>query len=193
MQSSQYPVQKEKSQRLARFSQYMAVATLVLMVLILLINVIYWLWPDFAYSWFGFSFSISIAKMIGVEIIDLLLWQRFGGIVVSSLPLLTLVLAALSLFKLFRLYARKEYFSEQAALYLERVGKFVMLWVILNFLCQPATSYWMTMNAPIGHRMITLGLGSEDIIALFLSACFYIIARILGQASTVYIENQSFV
>lgn len=86
-----------------------------------------------------------------------------------------------------------EYFSSAAALHLGKVGKAVALWVLLDFLCEPLLSVWVTMNEPVGQRLITLSVTAPSFVALFLAACIAVIARILWQASEVDSENRTFV
>lgn len=179
--------------RLARLSQGMAVLTLVLMILMFALNVVCWLWPELGQERFGFSFSISMMMETQIDIQTIPWWQTLGGIVISSLPLLALVFAAINLYHLFSLYAHRVYFSEKAAVHMGRVGSGAMAWVALQFVCTPLMSLWLTINAPSGEHMIMIGFDSGDVTALFLGACFWVIAHILREASEVFNENQSFV
>lgn len=179
------------SNKLARFSQCMAVATLCLALAMFIINFLCWLSPELGNSTFGFSFSSSLLMSVNINPLQLPLWQLIGGIIISSLPLIALTLAALHLFHLFRLYAQKNYFSNQAAQHLGRVGLFIFIWVILQFLTEPVLGFWLTFNAPEG--IITLSFTSSDLISLFLGGCFWVIAHILREASLLYQENQSFI
>lgn len=95
--------------------------------------------------------------------------------------------------QLFQSYARGEYFSSAAAVHLGKVGRGVALWVLLDFLCEPLLSIWVTLNAPVGERLISLSITAPTFVALFLAACISIIARILWQASEVDSENRAFV
>lgn len=179
--------------RLSYLSRYMSMLTLILMVVMLLINIICWLFPDFGAERLGFSFSISMILSLQIDVASLPWWQKLGGMIISSLPLLALVAAAFNLYRLFSLYARQIYFSEKSAIFLRQVGRCAMWWVVLGLVCEPILSYWLTMNAPIGEKQIVLSFDSNDVLALFLAACFWIFARILGKASELHHENQSFV
>ncbi|XVN14490.1 DUF2975 domain-containing protein [Pseudomonas corrugata] len=98
-----------------------------------------------------------------------------------------------SLRQLFRRYAQGQYFSREAAVYLGNSGRAVALWVLLDFLCEPFLSLLVTINAPVGERLLTISITAPSFVALFLAACIAIIARILSQASEVDSENRSFV
>lgn len=73
------------------------------------------------------------------------------------------------------------------------MGRSVALWVVLDFLCEPLLSVWMTMNQGEGQRMMTLSLDSSSFVALFLAGCIVVIARILQQACDIDHENKQFI
>ncbi|WP_395609263.1 DUF2975 domain-containing protein [Pseudomonas sp. B22129] len=185
------------TQRLALLSQRMSVVTLLLIISMLALNAAGWLFPVFGSSpeGLGFNFALSDRLIQGrAEQVALFpLWQILGAIVLSSVPLLALASGLNHLRKLFQNYARGEYFSSKAASHLGKVGKAVAIWVLLDFLCEPLLSVWVTMNEPVGHRLITLSVTTPSFVALFLAACIAVIARILWQASEVDSENRTFV
>lgn len=185
--------QNIRSKSLPIISQYMSILTLLLTIAMFLINFICWLFPDFSTHKLGFSFSISLVNSLNINIANMPWWQILGGIIISSLPLIVLSLAAKDSFYLFRLYAQKHYFSDKAARYLKSVGKYIIIWVVFQFLAEPILSLWITMTQPVGQRYISLGFSSADIIALFLGVFFWVISEILSEASKIYGENQSFI
>jgi Protein of unknown function (DUF2975) len=184
------------SNRLAQLSQRMAVATLLLIVTMLLLNTAVWLFPFLgAKDGLGLGFSLTERQLSSIsgQVMLFPWWQTLGGIILSSVPLLALAFGLGHLRRLFQSYARGEYFSSKAALHLGKVGRAVALWVLLDFICEPMLSLWVTMNAPVGERLVTLSITAPSFVALFLAACISVIARILWQASEVDSENRSFV
>lgn len=182
--------------RLARLSQCMSPATLSLIVVMLVLNVELWLFPSLASKeGLGLSFALTERQLSERTDIAVLFpwWQLLGGIVLSSVPLLALTFGLGNLRRLFQSYACGEYLSGEAALRLGKVGKAVALWGLLDFLCEPMLSLWVTMNEPEGQKLLTLSFTAATFIALFLAACISIIARILWQASEVDSENRTFV
>ena len=182
--------------RLTRFSQRMATITLCLLLAMLLLNAAYWLFPSLAANeGYGFEFSISNSLIIamGADLYSFPWWQITGGIILSSVPLVALALGLNHLRKLFQTYAQRAYFSDIAAHHLGKMGQYVAIWTVLELLCQPLLSYWLTMQEPVGQRMVTLGIDTGNIVALFLAACIAVIAQILKQASKLHCENQQFV
>jgi hypothetical protein len=183
--------------RLALYSQRMASVTLWFIVAMLLLNMGCWLWPSLnsvkAGYGIGFSLTDGLISRLGIDVWAFPWWQKAGSIVLSSVPLLILAAGLRHLRSLFQSYGRREYFSASTASHLGKVGKSVGLWVILSLLCEPLLSAWSTMLEPVGHRVVTLSLGSPYIVALFLAACIAIIARILRQASELDSEHRQFV
>ncbi|NWA82856.1 DUF2975 domain-containing protein [Pseudomonas poae] len=185
------------TQRLAQLSQRMSLLTLLLIVVMLVLNTAVWLYPVLSSSTeglgFGFALSDRLIQERTAQVALFPWWQILGGIVLSSIPLMALAFGLNHLRQLFRNYARGEYFSSAAAQHLGKVGRAVALWVLLDFLCEPLLSVWVTMNEPVGQRLITLSLTPPSFVALFLAACIAVIARILWQASEVDSENRTFV
>ena len=179
--------------RLARSSQHMAAVTLCFIIAMLLLNAAYWFYPDRAHDGFAISLTNETVSNLNVDVAAFPWWQKLGGAVLSSLPLLALAAALWHLRALFQCYGRREYFSPAAADHLGRTGRFVGLWVILKLPSEPLTSFWATMHLPAGQHAITVTFGSPQIVALFLAACIIIVARILRQASELHSEHRLFV
>ncbi|WP_210645414.1 DUF2975 domain-containing protein [Pseudomonas sp. Tri1] len=182
------------SNRLALYSQRMAAITLVFIVAMMVINAAAWLFPSVA-SQYGLGFALTERQLSSLSdgATGATGWQCLGGIFLSSIPLLALASGLANLRKLFKRYAQGQYFSSEAAVYLGKAGRAVALWVLLDFLCEPFLSLLMTINAPVGQRLLTLSITAPSFVALFLAACIAIIARILSQASEVDSENRTFV
>lgn len=184
------------SNRLAQLSQRMAAVTLFFIVAMLVINGVLWLFPFLAAKdgW-GLGFALTDRQLAHITDQAMLFpwWQVSGAIVLSSVPLLALAYGLGHLRRLFQCYSRGEYFASSGAVHLGLVGRAVALWVILDFLCEPLLSVWVTMNLPAGERLITLSVTAPTFVALFLAACISIIARILRQASEVDSEYRTFV
>ncbi|WP_248749192.1 DUF2975 domain-containing protein [Pseudomonas sp. MWU15-20650] len=187
------------SNHLAQISQRMATATLALIISMLLLNTAVWLYPNLGTTYglgFGLTERLLVDRLLaatGEQTVSLPWWQTLGGILLSSVPLLALACGLNHLRRLFQSYARGEYFSSDAASRLGKVGWAVAIWVVLDFLCEPMLSAWVTMNAPVGERLITLSVTAPSFVALFLAACISVIARILHEASDLDSESRSFV
>ena len=182
--------------RLAQFSQRMAVLTLMFIAGMLALNAALWVFPILGASdglGAGFSLSGVMLTQLAVKIEMLAWWQTVGAILISSVPLVALASGLNHLRSLFQGYARGEYFSSSAAVHLGKVGRGVMLWVVSSFIGTPLLSILVTLHAPPGQRLLTISFTSADVVALFLAGCIAVIARILLCASEVDSENKTFV
>jgi len=179
---------------LALYSQRMAAITFVFIVAMMGINAAAWLFPEFG-SQYGLGFSLTERQLSSLPegATGLSGWQSLGAILLSSIPLLALAAGLGNLRQLFKCYAQGQYFSSEAAIYLGKAGRAVALWVLLDFLCEPVLSVLVTINEPVGQRLITFSITAPSFVALFLAACIAIIARILSQASELDSENRTFV
>ncbi|MBD2915741.1 DUF2975 domain-containing protein [Burkholderia pseudomallei] len=182
------------SDRIARLSQRMAAATLCFIVAMMLLNAACWAFPSLnsvkSGAGLGFGLTDSLIGSLKVDVAAFPWWQKAGGIVLSSVPLVALASGLRHLRALFRTYARRDYFSAQAARHLGKTGRAVGAWVVL---CEPLLSVWATMREPVGHRVVTLSFDLPYVVALFAAACITVIAHILRQASELDAEHRQFV
>lgn len=112
--------------RLASFSQRMAALTLTLIACMLILNAALWVFPILGSEdglGLGFSLSGVMLTQLAVKIEVLAWWQILGAIVISSVPLIALASGLNHLRRLFQGYARSEYFSNNAAVHLGKVGR----------------------------------------------------------------------
>ena len=182
--------QNLKQDRIARTSQHMASITMLMLIGMLALNVFSWIFPETFTSLAEFTKS---ATSLGIDPASLPHWQLVGVMVITSIPLLALAYGLFQLRALFQRYAQGEYFSPLAAIHLGRVGYSVAWWVLLGVLCQPLSSAWLTMLRPVGHRLLNVTFGSNEVVCLFMAASITVIARILQRASEVDAENRQFV
>ncbi len=92
----------------------MAVLTVCLGVLMLVLNVACWWFPRLnavanGYG-LGFDLTDSLISARGMDVSRLPHGQKAGAALISSVPLLALVRGMRDLSRLFRLYARRDYF-----------------------------------------------------------------------------------
>lgn len=181
------------SDRIARLSQRMAAVTLWFIVAMLLLNVAYWAFPSLNETKSGAGLTDSLIARLGVDVSAFPLWQKVGGIVLSSVPFLALAYGLHHLRLLFQTYARRDYFSAKAAHHLGKMGHAIGAWVVLSVLCEPLLSVWATMREPVGHRVVSVSFGLPYVVALFTAACITVIALILRQASELDAEHRQFI
>jgi hypothetical protein len=185
------------SHRLARLSRQMAAVTLWLSIAMLLLNAACWFFPALtsAKGGYGLGFALTdrLISSLAVDVSALPWWQKTGGVVLSSVPLVALANGLAHLRLLFCTYGRREYFSVHASRHLAKVGRAIAVWAILSFLFEPLLSIWLTLREPIGQHVVTLSLSSADVVALFLAASIAIVARVLQQSSELHSEHRLFI
>ncbi|WP_175735535.1 DUF2975 domain-containing protein [Burkholderia ambifaria] len=184
------------SDRIARISQQMATVTLGFIVGMLVLNAACWAFPSLnGASGPGLVFGLtdSVISNLHVDVAAFPWWQKAVGILLSSVPLIALANGLRHLRALFRTYARRDYFSVQAAGHLGKTGRAIGLWVLLSLLCEPLLSMWATLREPVGHHVVTIGFSLPYVVALFTAACIAVIAHILRQASELDAEHRQFV
>ncbi|MBR8133170.1 DUF2975 domain-containing protein [Burkholderia ambifaria] len=184
------------SDRIARISQQMATVTLGFIVGMLVLNAACWAFPSLnGASGPGLVFGLtdSVISNLRVDVAAFPWWQKAVGILLSSVPLVALANGLRHLRALFRTYARRDYFSVQAAGHLGKTGRAIGLWVLLSLLCEPLLSVWATLREPVGHRVVSIGFSLPYVVALFTAACIAVIAHILRQASELDAEHRQFV
>ncbi|WP_175731046.1 DUF2975 domain-containing protein [Burkholderia ambifaria] len=184
------------SDRIARISQQMATVTLGFIVGMLVLNAACWAFPSLnGASGPGLVFGLtdSVISNLRVDVAAFPWWQKAVGILLSSVPLIALANGLRHLRALFRTYARRDYFSVQAAGHLGKTGRAIGLWVLLSLLCEPLLSVWATLREPVGHHVVTIGFSLPYVVALFTAACIAVIAHILRQASELDAEHRQFV
>ncbi|EDT01124.1 DUF2975 domain-containing protein [Burkholderia ambifaria] len=184
------------SDRIARISQQMATVTLGFIVGMLVLNAACWAFPSLnGASGPGLVFGLtdSVISNLRVDVAAFPWWQKAVGILLSSVPLVALANGLRHLRALFRTYARRDYFSVQAAGHLGKTGRAIGLWVLLSLLCEPLLSVWATLREPVGHHVVSIGFSLPYVVALFTAACIAVIAHILRQASELDAEHRQFV
>ncbi|WP_175655680.1 DUF2975 domain-containing protein [Burkholderia ambifaria] len=184
------------SDRIARISQQMATVTLGFIVGMLVLNAACWAFPSLNGSsgpGLVFGLTDSVISNLRVDVAAFPWWQKAVGILLSSVPLVALANGLRHLRALFRTYARRDYFSVQAAGHLGKTGRAIGLWVLLSLLCEPLLSMWATLREPVGHHVVSIGFSLPYVVALFTAACIAVIAHILRQASELDAEHRQFV
>ncbi|OTA15248.1 hypothetical protein Xvie_02914 [Xenorhabdus vietnamensis] len=180
-----------KLTRITTISLVMSKLSLLIIFAVIVMNITSWLEPKLILEKYGFEFSLTGRILSHFDKDTFSTWKLMGGILISTIPLLSLVGSFWAFYRLFGNYRKGDYFSKDTVKYLEYAGWGVVLWSILDIFCEPLLTLWLTMSAPAGERFISLSLTSSHFVAIFISVCLMIISRILYQACDIYEENQS--
>lgn len=175
--------------RLVRLSRRMAAITPVFTTLMLVCNAIacFGLNSQFTNS------ATDMAATLDIELQNLPGWQLLGALALTSIPLLVLAYGLEHLRQLFLSYAHANYFSAAGATHFQKVGKALLLWCLLNIVCNGLLSVCLSLSKAPGQRMLALNIGSADIAAIFVAGSIWIIANILKRASELDLEHRQIV
>lgn len=181
------------SDRIARLSERLALLSLVIMLLLAGFNLYCWVDPSLALR-AGLDARSGAGMLAGLPLsAPPAGWQLAGGALITVVPLTALARALWHGRTLFRTLAAGEYFSPRVAAALGGAGRAVGLWVLLSVLCQPLLSVWLTLREPVGHRLLMLGFGSPDLVALYLAGGLWVMAQVMRRAAALDAENRQFV
>ncbi|MBC8952472.1 DUF2975 domain-containing protein [Xenorhabdus sp. PB62.4] len=183
----------EKLTRITTLSLVMSKLSLLIIIAVMVVNIFSWLEPQLILEKYGLEISLTGRILSNFDHDALSTWKLTGGILISTIPLLSLSGSFWAFHRLFGNYRKGDYFSKRTVKYLEYAGWGVILWSVLDILCEPLLTLWLTMGAPVGERFFSLSLTSSHFVAIFISVCLAIISRILYQACDIYDENQSII
>ncbi|CDG20756.1 putative membrane protein [Xenorhabdus poinarii G6] len=180
-----------KLTRITTVSLLMSKLSLLIIFAVMVINVLSWLKPKFILEEYGLELALTGRALSHFDIEVFSTWKLIGGILISTIPLLSLAGSFWAFYRLFGNYKKGDYFSRITVKYLEYAGWGVILWSLLDIFCEPLLMLWLTLSAPVGERLISLSFTSSHFVAIFIAVCMAIISRILYQACDIYEENQS--
>lgn len=114
---------------------------------------------------------------------------RLAALGASMLPAAMSMLMCAHLVRLFEAYARGELFTADNARHIKLAG----LWLLLRQLAEPLhgalLSVLLTLNLPPGQRMISLGMGSLNLLGALAGAGILLVAWIMQEGCRLQEEN----
>ena len=114
---------------------------------------------------------------------------RLAALAASMLPAAMTMTMCAHLIRLFQAYARGELFTAANARHIKLAG----LWLLLRQLADPLygalLSALLTLNAPPGQRMISLGFGSLNLLGALAGAGILLVAWIMQEGCRLQDEN----
>lgn len=90
---------------------------------------------------------------------------------------------------LFGLYAQGEIFSRRDVACYRRLGRTLLYWSGAAFLSTPLLSLAMSVGMPVGHRQITVSVGSDELAALFAGAAVLVISWVMDEGRGIEEER----
>lgn len=145
--------------------------------------------------WFGASpASIAIdARVPAGWLADLGTGRRAIGFVISFVPLGCLIIALLAARRCFRAFAAGDFFSQEPARCLRDFALGLLTSALLKPFSAAALSVLLSLDAPAGQHRLTLGIGSDTILALLAAGTIAVIAWVMTEAAGLAEENRQFV
>jgi hypothetical protein len=173
---------------LAWLSRTMAWLATMGMVLTPLVDVVAYVWPGTREG-----LNLDVDHMGGVLNEAVPLPWRLGALVFSLAAVALTVWALWSLRGLFLRYARGEVFTPAALRLLNNVAVALLASVVVTFAMHAPISLLLTWPLGHGHRAISLNIGSDDVVTLFIAGTVLVIARVMVEAGRIAEENAKFV
>lgn len=111
------------------------------------------------------------------------------AIVVTLLPTAAVVYGLSALIRLLRLYQAGRIFSLENVACFRKLGRSMIMLAGASFLSNPLLSLALTFNWPPGRRMVTLGLSSNQILALLVGGVILLISWVMDEGRLLAEDN----
>lgn len=186
MASTPDPIRQARLNRIRFFSLMLARGCLLLAALLTVGLLFYWFSTSAA--------SIAADARIPQEwLTDLDVGRRAAGFAISFVPLGCLILALMSARRCFNAFAVGNFFGQDAVKGLRNFALGLLVSVLLKPFSAAALSVLLSSDAPAGQHRLTLGFGSDTMLALLAAGIIAVIAWVMAEASTLAEENAQFI
>jgi uncharacterized SAM-binding protein YcdF (DUF218 family) len=186
MASPPDPIRQVRLNRIRFFSLMLARGCLVLVALLAAGLLFYWFSTPAA--------SIAADAQIPQEwLVDLGVSRRAAGFVISFVPLACLILALISARRCFYAFAGGNFFGQDAVKGLRNFALGLLASALLKPFSAAALSVLLSSDAPAGQHRLTLGFGSDTMLALLAAGIVAVIAWVMAEASALAEENAQFI
>jgi hypothetical protein len=119
--------------------------------------------------------------------------QRFAIAAFLIVQVAVFMAALHALRKMFGAIAAAEALSQQTAALMRRAGVLFATLAALMVLAHPLNSLLATLNAPAGQRMVSIAVGTPELLALLLSAVLIVLGHIQMLAAEISDDNRQIV
>lgn len=153
-----------------------------------------------AYAWWYLVLSLGIVVFVAIALYgETTYWfrvpcfsatQRLLGCFIDFVELLLLLTSLLYVRKLSGIAREGEVFSRSALHAAGRAFLFFLVWTIYAPIARTLTCLVVTMHNPVGHRLLSVGVGTPDLIRLLILAAFAFLLLVLRRGIDLS-EDQS--
>jgi len=119
--------------------------------------------------------------------------QRLLASLAALFPALAIMVALLSLGRICREYAHGRLFSDTVLSAWRRLGCALVVATALHWLQPTVQSLLLSLTLPEGHRFISVGVSSEDLLLALLTAVVFMLGAVMQVAQRVQSENAEIV
>jgi Protein of unknown function (DUF2975) len=120
-------------------------------------------------------------------------WQRWGGALLTCLPLGLMLRGLWEARLCFKQFAMGHVFTTQAVQRLRSFAGWVVASSVVSILIGPLVSIVLTYGNAPGNRHIAIGVGTDDALSLLFAAVVWVMAAVIAQGQDLAEENSSFV
>lgn len=172
-------------QRLARASRRLVAASTVFLVLVPVVLALFWallpLHPDL-----GLHLPVKVDSGLPIS-------GQVMAFFASMIPGAVTMYGLWLLRRLFGLYQRGVVFETDNVECYRRLGWVLIAFAIARFISQPILSVVLTLHHPPGHRMLAVGLSSDDVVTVLVGAVVLTISWVMDEAHRMKQEYEMFV
>ncbi|MFN8771214.1 MAG: DUF2975 domain-containing protein [Neisseriaceae bacterium] len=188
---------KTDEQKLSSLSRKSIIVSQTLFIIFLIISILPWFIPNTSLggSLLGiFGVQNFSTRDFGEIAKNFTILNRILGIGGSLVSLLPLLIGTLILIKLSKNYIAGKVFTIQNAKLYQTLG---IIYLCDAFLIKPLSdmliSLCITLNNPIGQRMIMISFGIDNLTAIFLAVVLIVIGQIMKLGHKIKEEQEHFI
>lgn len=165
-----------------RSIKFLRIVVTVALALLLVAQVWFWTAPV-AFDFITLDHSI-LDDYGGIEALNT--GQKLLGFAITSIPLLVMVWSLIILLRLTSILAAGKWFDQRCEDYCLKVGRWLVIYVVLNILHRTALVWAITMDNLPGDRHLAISFSTDDLLALVPS----LLALIIGHMVRLAREQQ---
>ena len=176
----------EPIERIHRIGRRLRTACTVLIWLLTLATTLYWMgfnyFPDFSRE--------ALRSQLPVNVGDTLpFWALLLGYVLTLMQLSIVIYGLAQLRRLFGLYEKGRIFEHENVACLRKVSLAVIVWAATKTVFGALVGIAVTLPNPPGQRMLTLGVDSDQVLALFAGFALLTISWVMEEGRKVQAEQ----
>jgi len=149
---------------------------LFIIVAIPVFMVAFWINPmDFKFGSHQVLQDLVLEGYVAAD--DFSLTDKLAGFVITAMPAGMLVLAAFFIQRLMRLFATGAYITHRSVRFLRGIALSLMAFAPATILADTLLVLALTYDNPPGQRLLSIGIGGEEVIAFLIGALLWMITR----------------